>query len=143
MAWLFESSQVEGDGERFGRKGQGWTQVSEGTRPVEMSGTACGGAKAPDDHDLDSARTALNQENERLRLLERVRRALESGDADVRTVLDPQEQKVLRLRSGVEDDEHYSLGAIGMELGMDADGVGDIEKAALRKLKEGGLLEND
>jgi len=26
---------------------------------------------------------------------------------------------------------------------MDADGVGEIEKAALRKLKKGGLLEND
>ncbi|HYQ78783.1 MAG TPA: hypothetical protein VEP91_06710 [Solirubrobacterales bacterium] len=107
-----------------------------------MTPMVSGGGIPPDDRDLGEARTALTTESARLRVLEKVRQTLE-GDSCFDSVLDPQDQKVLRLRCGAEDGRHYALGAIGLELGMDADGVGEIEKAALRKLKKGGLLEND
>lgn len=49
-------------------------------------------------------------------------------------VLDPREQKVLRLRTGIEDGRRYNLADIAVEIGIGPERTRQIQVVALRKL---------
>jgi DNA-directed RNA polymerase sigma subunit (sigma70/sigma32) len=62
------------------------------------------------------------------RTLERVPR--EQLDA----ILDPREQKILRLRTGIEDGRRYSFVDIAVELDLGQERIRQIQMQALKKL---------
>ena len=49
--------------------------------------------------------------------------------------LPPREEKILRLRHGLEDNRPYTLDAIGKEFGLTKERIRQIESDALRKLR--------
>jgi RNA polymerase primary sigma factor len=49
-------------------------------------------------------------------------------------ILDPREQKILRLRTGLEDGRAYTLAEIGMEVGVTKERIRAIQGIALTKL---------
>lgn len=102
-------------------------------------GRGYSGGGSGEERDSEETRNAAEEQT-----LEAVKRLFETGSrARIDDLIDPQAQKVLRLRCGVEDGERCTLGAIGIELGLEADSVAAIARKALRKLREGGLLSHD
>jgi RNA polymerase primary sigma factor len=55
-------------------------------------------------------------------------------------VLSPVEQKVIRLRFGLEDGCHRTLGEVGRLLGYGRQGVHRLQSAALAKLRRHARL---
>lgn len=94
-------------------------------------------------HPPDDANRGGRAQNESQRLqtqrnrarLDAARRALEhASQAQLDTILDPREQKVLRTRSGFEDGRIYSFLDIGMEIGVGQERTRQIQMTALTKL---------
>ena len=54
---------------------------------------------------------------------------------DVLEKLDPREQKILRLRYGLDDDTPRTLDQVGQEFGLTRERIRQIESQALRKLR--------
>ena len=54
---------------------------------------------------------------------------------DVMEMLDPREQKILRLRYGLDDDTPRTLDQVGQEFGLTRERIRQIESQALRKLR--------
>ncbi len=54
---------------------------------------------------------------------------------DVLEMLDPREQKILRLRYGLDDDTPRTLDQVGQEFGLTRERIRQIESQALRKLR--------
>lgn len=51
-------------------------------------------------------------------------------------VLDPREQKILRLHLGLEDGRSHSNGEIGMEVGLTKERVRQIRVRAISKVRK-------
>ncbi len=54
---------------------------------------------------------------------------------NVMEMLDPREQKILRLRYGLDDDTPRTLDQVGQEFGLTRERIRQIESQALRKLR--------
>ena len=54
---------------------------------------------------------------------------------DVLEMLDPREQKILRMRHGLDDDTPRTLDQVGQEFGLTRERIRQIESQALRKLR--------
>jgi len=54
---------------------------------------------------------------------------------DVLQMLDPREQKILRMRHGLDDDTPRTLDQVGQEFGLTRERIRQIESQALRKLR--------
>lgn len=67
-----------------------------------------------------------------LGLTKRMLESLRQHELD--RIIDAREQKVLRLRMGLEDGRRYKLREIGMELGIRKERVRQIQMKALGKL---------
>ena len=64
----------------------------------------------------------------------------------VLATLTPREEKVIRMRFGIEEDEEYTLEEVGQNFGLTRERIRQIEKEALSKLRrpiEKRLLSND
>lgn len=71
------------------------------------------------------------------------RRLFESlSAAELDGILDPREQKVLRLRSRFEDGAQPTFKEIGVELDISRERVRQIQSKALTKLRKLGLLRD-
>ena len=55
--------------------------------------------------------------------------------SDVLEMLDPREQKILRMRHGLDDDTPRTLDQVGQEFGLTRERIRQIESQALRKLR--------
>ncbi len=53
----------------------------------------------------------------------------------VMEMLDPREQKILRMRHGLDDDTNRTLDQVGQEFGLTRERIRQIESQALRKLR--------
>ena len=64
----------------------------------------------------------------------------------VLATLTPREEKVIRMRFGIEEEEEYTLEEVGQNFGLTRERIRQIEKEALSKLRrpiEKRLLSND
>ena len=64
----------------------------------------------------------------------------------VLATLTPREEKVIRMRFGIEEEEEYTLEEVGQNFGLTRERIRQIEKEALSKLRrpiEQRLLSND
>ena len=64
------------------------------------------------------------------------RQLLKEYVADVLQDLDPREQKILRMRFGLEDGVTHTLEEVGEEFGVTRERIRQIEAKALEKIKE-------
>ena len=64
-----------------------------------------------------------------------IRRQLKEQLADVLKTLTPREEKVLRLRFGLEDGRPRTLEEVGKEFNVTRERIRQIEAKALRKLR--------
>lgn len=58
------------------------------------------------------------------------------------TILSPREQKILRMRFGLDDGKSHTLEEVGQEFGVTRERIRQIEAKALQKLKRHGLAQN-
>ncbi|MBM4435681.1 MAG: sigma-70 family RNA polymerase sigma factor [Actinobacteria bacterium] len=63
------------------------------------------------------------------------RQMLTENLENVLQMLDPREQKILRLRYGLDDDTPRTLDQVGQEFGLTRERIRQIESQALRKLR--------
>ena len=69
---------------------------------------------------------------------ELIRRELEHTMNTLLNMLDQRQQQVLRLHFGMEDGVCYSLGEIGLKLGISKERARQIERRAMDKLRSYG-----
>lgn len=83
---------------------------------------------------MDAQRRLARQRTTSVRL-QKARHILQLFPVElIDRVLDPREQKVLRLRTGFEDGRQYGLVEVGRELGIGSERVRQIQMTALKKL---------
>ena len=69
-------------------------------------------------------------------LLDTVAQMLLAEEVDkVLATLDPREERVLRLRYGLQDGRNYTLEEVGERFGLTRERIRQIEGQALRKLR--------
>lgn len=61
---------------------------------------------------------------------------LKENLSDVLNVLSPREQKILKMRFGLEDNHTYTLEEVGKEFGVTRERIRQIEAKALQKLRD-------
>ena len=55
--------------------------------------------------------------------------------------LTPREQKILKIRFGLEDGVTHTLEEVGHEFGVTSERIRQIEAKALEKIRQSGLIE--
>ena len=89
---------------------------------LDADGNRVLGDLIPDEHAIEPAAASAQQ------LMSEQIRALLAG-------LDGREQKILRLRYGLDDGVHRTLEAVGTHFGLTRERIRQIESGALRKLR--------
>jgi RNA polymerase primary sigma factor len=64
------------------------------------------------------------------------RKLLKSHITDILSELTPREQKILRIRFGLEDGVTHTLEEVGQEFGVTRERIRQIEAKALEKIRE-------
>jgi RNA polymerase primary sigma factor len=89
----------------------------------------------------------LIEDREQKGLLENIIDQEESLEVrEVLATLTPREEKVIRMRFGIEEEEEYTLEEVGQSFGLTRERIRQIEKEALSKLRhpiQQRLLSND
>ena len=96
---------------------------------LDADGNRVLGDLIPDEHAIEPAEASAQQ------LMSEQIRALLAG-------LDGREQKILRLRYGLDDGVHRTLEAVGTHLGLTRERIRQIESGALRKLRHPRLARH-
>ena len=90
--------------------------------PIGEDGDTEIGHLIPDDDAVEPVEAATSQ-----MLTEHLEGVLE--------MLDPREQKILRMRHGLDDDTPRTLDQVGQEFGLTRERIRQIESQALRRLR--------
>lgn len=83
----------------------------------------------------EAARLQISYDGETAIIEECDRHLLSERISEVLTTLDPREEKVLKLRFGLEDGRSRILEEVGKEFGVTRERIRQIESKALRKLR--------